>query len=63
MMPRVMRILLVADRLSDRGGADWHLLGIVRALAGGHTLLTAVGRTDIEAPEDCPVRIIPGLRP
>lgn len=46
-----LRVLFMADRLSARGGADRHLLGIVKRLRGeAHTLL-AVGHDDGSLPE------------
>ena len=51
-----MRILHLTDRLSARGGADWHLLGVIGGLAErGHQQLLAVGRDDgsVAAPCDC----------
>ncbi len=57
-----MRILHVADRLSDRGGADLALLGVLDALADRHEQHLAVGRDDGGALRPpCPVRIVPGL--
>jgi len=41
-----MRILQVADRLSDRGGADLALLGLLDAVSDGHEQHLAVGRDD-----------------
>ena len=41
-----MRILHVADRLSDRGGADLALLGLLDALSDGHEQHLVVGRDD-----------------
>ncbi len=56
-----MRILHVADRLSDRGGADLALLGLLDALADGHGLHLAVGRDDGAARAPCPVTVVPRL--
>ncbi len=57
-----MRILHITDRQSARGGADWHLLGVIAALAErGHQQLLAVGRDDGSVPAPCEVRRIPGL--
>ena len=56
-----MRILHVADRLSERGGADLFLLGLLDALADGHDLHLAVGRDDGSASPPCPVSVVPGL--
>ena len=41
-----MKILHVADRLSDRGGADLALLGLLDALSDGHEQYLLVGRDD-----------------
>ena len=41
-----MRILHVADRLSDRGGADLALLGLLDALSDRHEQHVVVGRDD-----------------
>ena len=56
-----MRILHVADRLSDRGGADLALLGLLDALSDGHGLHLAVGRDDGTARPPCPVSVVRGL--
>ena len=56
-----MRILHVADRLSDRGGADLFLLGLLDALSDGHDLHLAVGRDDGGVRPPCPVTVVPGL--
>ncbi len=56
-----MKILHVSDRASVRGGADWHLIGIIEALAEGHDQVLAVGRDDGTATLDCPIEIVPGL--
>ena len=56
-----MRILHVADRLSDRGGADLALLGLLDALSAGHELHLAVGRADRAVRPPCPVGVVPGL--
>jgi glycosyltransferase involved in cell wall biosynthesis len=57
-----VRILHVSDRLSARGGADWHLLAVLRGLAREHRVEIAVGRSDgtVRAPP-CPVSFVPGL--
>jgi glycosyltransferase involved in cell wall biosynthesis len=57
-----MRILHVADRLTDRGGAYTWMLGVLAGLIeGGHDVRLAVGAVDgrVEAP--CPVEVQPGL--
>ena len=56
-----MRILHVADRLSDRGGADLALLGLLDALSDGHELYLAVGHDDGRVRPGCPVSLVPGL--
>lgn len=38
-----MRLLHLADRLSDRGGAYRHLPGLLEELGSAHDLLLAVG--------------------
>ena len=57
-----MRILHVADRLSDRGGADLALLGLLGALSDGrHQMHLAVGRDDGAVRPPCPVTVVPRL--
>ena len=56
-----MRILHVADRLSDRGGADRFLLGLLDALSDGHDLQLGVGRNDGSVSPPCPLSIVQGL--
>ncbi len=57
-----MRILHVADRLSDRGGADLALLGLLDALSDGrHLMHVAVGRDDGAVRPPCPVTVVPRL--
>ena len=56
-----MRVLHVADRLSDRGGADLALLGLVDALAAGHEQHLAVGRDEGVVRPPCPVTVVPRL--
>ena len=56
-----MRILHVADRLSNRGGADWALLGLLDALSDGHELHLAVGRDHGAVCPPCPVTVVPRL--
>ena len=56
-----MRILHVADRLSDRGGADLSLLGLLDALADGHELHLAAGRDDGGVRPRCPASLVTGL--
>jgi glycosyltransferase involved in cell wall biosynthesis len=54
-------VLHVVDRLTDRGGAYRHLLGVLEALASEHDLLLAGGRDEGSATFPCPTRIVPGL--
>ena len=56
-----MRILHVADRLSDRGGADLALLGLLDALSAGHEQYLAVGRDDGVVRPPCPLTVVPRL--
>jgi glycosyltransferase involved in cell wall biosynthesis len=57
-----MRILHVADRATDRGGAHWHLRAVVERLAGmGHHVHLAVGEVDPDARAPCPVHVVAGL--
>jgi len=56
-----MRILHVADRLSTRGGADWHLLGLLYELGRDGETNLAVGRKEVPPAESCQVTIVPGL--
>ncbi|HZO13091.1 MAG TPA: glycosyltransferase [Polyangiaceae bacterium] len=53
-----MRILHVTDRSSARGGADWHLLGVIEALAErGFEQHLAVERDDGSARSACAVSV------
>jgi glycosyltransferase involved in cell wall biosynthesis len=56
-----MRLLHLSDRLSARGGADWHLLGVLAALQQHHDQLFAAGADDGSAPSPCPWHHVPGL--
>lgn len=57
-----MRILHLSDRLSERGGAYQHLLGVLEMqAAAGHELLLAAGRADEGVSAPCPVRQVAGL--
>jgi glycosyltransferase involved in cell wall biosynthesis len=56
-----LRILHLTDRLSARGGADWHLLGVLAHLAREAELVLAVGRDDGTATAPCPVARVPAL--
>ncbi len=54
-------VLHLNDRLSQRGGADVHMLGVIGAQIERHRVALAVGYADgsVEAP--CPVHVVPGL--
>ncbi len=56
-----MRILHVADRLSDRGGAYVWLLGILEALASEHEQRLVVGERDGSLAVPCQVLVRAGL--
>jgi glycosyltransferase involved in cell wall biosynthesis len=56
-----MRLLHLTDRLSERGGADWHLLGVLAQLARRHDVLLAHGRADGSAAAPCPAAVVPAL--
>jgi glycosyltransferase involved in cell wall biosynthesis len=56
-----VRILHLADRLTDRGGAYTWLLGLVDGLAADHEVRLVVGEADFSVRAPCPVDIRPGL--
>ena len=56
-----MRILHVADRLTDRGGAYTWLVGILERLAGDHEVRLVVGEDDGAVRAPCAVEVRPGL--
>lgn len=56
-----MRILHITDRLSARGGADWHLLGVLAEQAKAYPVHLAVAGADGTAEAPCPVTFVPGL--
>src|SRR5689334_224169 len=57
-----MRILHLVDRLTGRGGAYWHLAGVLDALArGGHAQHVAAGSDDGGLPVPVPVTVVPAL--
>ncbi|HVO09646.1 MAG TPA: glycosyltransferase family 4 protein [Vicinamibacteria bacterium] len=56
-----MRVLHVADRLSDRGGAYTWMHGVIDALSADHEVLLAVGADDGPQRPSWPVRVRPGL--
>jgi len=58
---RPRRVLHLADRLSDRGGADWHLRGVLAAQAADRQPVLAVGRREPDAAAPCPVHVVAGL--
>ena len=60
-MGKALRILHLNDRLSDRGGADWHLRGVLHHLSKRHKVLLAVGRKDSGVTADCETRIVANL--
>jgi glycosyltransferase involved in cell wall biosynthesis len=56
-----VRILHLADRLTDRGGSYAHLLGLLDALAPRHDSWLAVGVDEGTASPRARVRMVPGL--
>jgi len=56
-----VRLLHLADRLSDRGGAHWHLRGVLSALASQHELKLAVGMDEGALGAPCSTVVVPGL--
>ncbi|HET9314914.1 MAG TPA: glycosyltransferase family 4 protein [Vicinamibacteria bacterium] len=57
-----MRVLHLSDRLSDRGGAYQHLLGVIEEQVGRrHEVVLAVGRKDDGFAAPCEVRTVAGL--
>ncbi|MGD8896556.1 MAG: glycosyltransferase family 4 protein [Acidobacteriota bacterium] len=57
-----MRILHVADRLTDRGGACTWMLGVIAGLVeAGHDARLVVGAVDPGLSAPCPVDVRPGL--
>ena len=56
-----MRLLHVADRLSTRGGADWHLLGLLHDLESDVDTHLAIGRSDVPTAASWHVTIVPGM--
>jgi len=56
-----VRLLHVADRLSTRGGADWHLLGLLHEMERDGDTHLAVGRVDVPTAESWHVTIVPGM--
>jgi glycosyltransferase involved in cell wall biosynthesis len=56
-----VRILHLTDRLSGRGGADWHLLGVINQQIESHHVELAVSNADGTATACCPVSMVDGL--
>ena len=56
-----MRILHLSDRLTDRGGAYWHLLGVIAHQVGEHDVRLAVGRDDGRVAAPCETLQVDGL--
>jgi glycosyltransferase involved in cell wall biosynthesis len=56
-----MRLLHVADRLTDRGGASTWMLGVLDALAAEHEVRLVVGTDDGRVRPPCGVDVRPGL--
>ncbi|MBR59292.1 MAG: hypothetical protein CMH54_14910 [Myxococcales bacterium] len=56
-----MRILHLNDRFGTRGGADWHLLGILSEQAKSHEVVVAAGRKDPDADPAYLFRAVDGL--
>lgn len=53
-----MKVLHLSDRLSERGGADWHLLGVLSDLSGDCELLLCAGRDDGTARSPCAIEVL-----
>jgi glycosyltransferase involved in cell wall biosynthesis len=56
-----LRILHLADRLTNRGGAYTWMLGVIEGLAEAHEQRLAVGEDTGEVRAACPVVVRPGL--
>jgi glycosyltransferase involved in cell wall biosynthesis len=56
-----MRILHVADRLTDRGGAYTWMLGVLEGLAADHEVRLVVGEDDGAVRPPCAIDLRPGL--
>ena len=61
MLRSPVRILHLADRLTDRGGAYAWLLGLLDGLAADHEIRLVVGEADLSLRATCPVDVRPGL--
>ncbi len=53
-----MRIAYVTDRLSQRSGADLHLLDVIRWMATRHSVIVAAGRLEATLPQQRGVEIV-----
>lgn len=51
----------IATRLSERGGADQFLLGLMEELSTQHEQVLVVGKVDPDTTSPCPVHVVPGL--
>ena len=58
---RRLRVLHIAGRLSERGGADIHMLGMIHHLSSRHLQHLLVGVVDAEATVACEVTMAAGL--
>lgn len=56
-----MKVLHLADRLTDRGGTYRHLFGIIESQAEAHEVSLAAGCDDGSVAAPCSFRILPGL--
>ena len=56
-----MRILHLSDRLTDRGGAYWHLFGVIAHQVGEHDVRLAVGLDDGRVAAPCETLQVEGL--
>lgn len=56
-----MRVLHVSDRLTDRGGAYWHLLGVIAHQSRTDDVHLAAGRVDSDVDAGCDVTVVAGL--
>ncbi len=61
MLTVTMRVLHLADRLTDRGGAYTWMLGVLEALAEDHDVRLVVGENDGAVAPPCTVDVRPGL--
>lgn len=56
-----VRILHLVDRLTERGGAYRHLIGVIEALSDSHSQLVAAGEDDGRARVSCGRVLVAGL--